>query len=191
MKALIIVDVQNDFCEGGSLAVAGGAEVAKRISEVATRYDKIVITRDWHPVNWRELVGYDHFSDEPDFVDTWPPHCVENSQGAELHPNLNLNPQAYAEFFKGQFKAAYSGFEGLGMVWDKYMFKLDEWLAANGCHSLDIVGIAFDYCVKATALDAASLGFHATVLKDLTASVYPEKDHITTQDLKEAGVAVR
>ena len=109
-RALIIVDVQNDFCEGGSLAVEGGAELAGAISEYVDahhgQFDHVVATQDWH------IDPGTHFSDDPDFVDSWPKHCVAGTRGAELHPDLDTEYiQAY--FRKGQYTAAYSGFEGL------------------------------------------------------------------------------
>ena len=109
-RALIIVDVQNDFCEGGSLAVEGGAELAGAISEYVDahhgQFDHVVATQDWH------IDPGAHFSDDPDFVDSWPKHCVAGTRGAELHPDLDTEYiQAY--FRKGQYTAAYSGFEGL------------------------------------------------------------------------------
>lgn len=109
-RALIIVDVQNDFCEGGSLAVDGGADLAAEISEYVEahhgQFDHIVATQDWH------IDPGPHFSDEPDFVDSWPRHCVAGTRGAELHPNLDTE-YIQAVFRKGQYTAAYSGFEGL------------------------------------------------------------------------------
>lgn len=109
-RALIIVDVQNDFCEGGSLPVEGGSDLAGAISEYVDahhgQFDHIVATQDWH------IDPGGHFSAEPDFVDSWPTHCVAGSRGAELHPGLDTEYiQAY--FRKGQYTAAYSGFEGL------------------------------------------------------------------------------
>lgn len=109
-RALIIVDVQNDFCEGGSLAVEGGAALAGAISEYVDahhgQFDHVVATQDWH------IDPGAHFSDDPNFVDSWPKHCVAGTRGAELHPDLDTEYiQAY--FRKGQYTAAYSGFEGL------------------------------------------------------------------------------
>ena len=109
-RALIIVDVQNDFWEGGSLAVEGGADLAAEISEYVDAhhgpFDHIVATQDWH------IDPGPHFSADPDFVDSWPRHCVAGTRGAELHPDLDTEYiQAY--FRKGQYTAAYSGFEGL------------------------------------------------------------------------------
>ena len=109
MRALIIVDVQNDFCEGGSLAVAGGSAVARGISSLLASpghgYDHVVATEDYH------IDPGSHFAAEPDYAQSWPPHCVAGSHGAELHPDLDTRP-IEAVFRKGQHAAAYSGFEG-------------------------------------------------------------------------------
>jgi nicotinamidase/pyrazinamidase len=163
-KALIVVDVQNDFCEGGSLAVAGGAAVAAGISALLASADYAVVaaTRDAH----REPHG--HFSSEPNFADTWPVHCVVGTPGAEFHPNFD--PQRVnAIFDKGAFEAAYSGFEGTtaGGV------SLADWLRDQAVDAVDVVGIATDHCVRATALDAEREGFDTTVLLDYTAGVAP------------------
>ncbi|WP_030169550.1 isochorismatase family protein [Spirillospora albida] len=163
-KALIIVDVQNDFCEGGSLAVGGGADIATAISgHVAgheSDYAHIVATRDFH------LDPGDHFAEAPDFVDTWPPHCVIGTPGADFHPNLVLAP-IETVFSKGRESAAYSGFEGVS---DDDV-PLADWLGARGVDTVDIVGIATDHCVRATAVDAVRAGLATTVLLDLTAGV--------------------
>jgi nicotinamidase/pyrazinamidase len=180
-KALIIVDVQNDFCEGGSLAVGGGADVATAISEhVAghrSAYAHIVATRDFH------LDPGDHFSAEPDFVDTWPPHCVIGTPGADFHPNLALAP-IEAVFSKGREAAAYSGFEGVS---DDEV-PLADWLAERGVDAVDVVGIATDHCVRATAVDAARAGLRATVLLDLTAGVAKPTVDRALEELARAGV---
>ena len=110
-RALIIVDVQRDFCEGGSLAVTGGADVAHQVSEHVVRhaadYDHVVATADWH------IDPGPHFSDSPDYVDSWPVHCVAGSEGADFHPHLaTALHQVEAVFRKGEHAAAYSGFEG-------------------------------------------------------------------------------
>ena len=188
-RALLIVDVQNDFCEGGSLAVAGGAEVARRISqhvlEHGEEYAAIVATADWH-----EDPG-GHFSQEPDFVDSWPPHCRVGTDGALFHPGVE---QAFerveAIFRKGQHAAAYSGFEGVTVEADQRV-PLADWLRDRAVEQVDVVGIATDYCVRATALDAVDEGFETTVLLDLTAGVAPESTTKALADFAEAGVAVR
>lgn len=192
MRALIIVDVQADFCEGGSLAVAGGAEVARKISEFARPdnhdYKAVVLTQDWHPADWREQDYFDHFSDTPDYVDTWPPHCISETYGSQLHSNLiPIFPSVIVR--KGQSRAAYSGFEGTIQYRDATL-DLKTWLYANGIISVDVVGIAFDYCVKATALDAARIGFSTRVIRSLSVSVNPDNDQATMLELDRGNVRV-
>jgi len=180
-RALIVVDVQNDFCEGGSLAVAGGADVAGRISDLLSGdhcYDHVLATRDHH------IDPGDHFSAAPDFVDSWPAHCVAGTPGADFHPNLAVRPFD-AVFDKGDYAAAYSGFEGFADG-----ESLAEWLADHEVGEVDVCGIATDYCVKATAIDAAGAGLTTTVLLDLTAAVAPDRLPDTLLALAEAGVAV-
>jgi nicotinamidase/pyrazinamidase len=199
-RALIIVDVQNDFCEGGSLAVAGGANVAAAISEYVDahhlQFDHIVATQDWH------IDPGPHFSDTPDFKDSWPPHCVAGTKGAELHPDLDTEYiQAY--FQKGQFAAAYSGFEGLLAPEDAVptgdrqpgtlsagvaagdpeayaaavdAIGLDDWLQSHDVEDVVVVGIATDYCVMATSLDAVQAGYSVTVIRSLTAGIAEDLD---------------
>lgn len=182
MKALIIVDVQNDFCEGGSLAVEGCAEVARNISELlASRpdYAHIVATKDFH------IDPGNHFSDHPDFVDSWPPHCVVGTEGADFHPLFH--PDAVeAVFTKGQYAAAYSGFEGT----DENGTPLADWLRDRGVDEVDIAGIATDYCVRATAADAVANGFRTRVLLDLTAGVWPESTAKAVEEMRAVGVGI-
>ncbi|MFF2029620.1 isochorismatase family protein [Arthrobacter sp. NPDC058192] len=205
-RALLIVDVQNDFCEGGSLAVAGGAELAGEISEYLDahhgQFDHVVATQDWH------IDPGTHFSEEPDFEDSWPRHCVAGTRGAELHPHLDPEYiQAY--FRKGQFAAAYSGFEGLLAPEDDVptgdrkagtlpgsgagtgsgpeetedsfaamedAIGLDDWLQSHDVEDIVVVGIATDHCVKATALDAIQAGYSVTVLRSLTVGIADDLD---------------
>ena len=188
-RALVIVDVQNDFCEGGSLAVAGGAEVARRISaHVAAHgeeYAVIVATADWH-----EDPG-DHFSDHPDFVDSWPAHCRAGSDGALFHPAAEpAFEQVQAIFRKGHHSAAYSGFEGFTVEADRKVL-LADWLRDRAIEEVDVVGIATDHCVRATALDAADEGFDTTVLLELTAGVAPRTTTAALQELAQAQVGLR
>ncbi len=181
-RALILVDVQRDFCEGGSLAVGGGAAVAADIT-AALRADvrgwqHVVATRDHH------IDPGSHFAAEPDYVDSWPAHCVTGTQGVELHPNLATD-RIEAVFDKGAHAAAYSGFEGSsGGV------GLADWLRERGVTDVDVVGIATDHCVRATALDAARNGFATTVLLDLTAGVAPATTERALTELRDAGVAL-
>lgn len=182
-RALLVVDVQNDFCEGGSLAVAGGAQVAQRITawvaQHPDRYAAIVATADWH-----EDPGA-HFATEPDYVDTWPVHCRAGSTGAAFHPAVaGVVERADAVVRKGRDAAAYSGFEG---VTDDGT-DLRHWLVARRVEAVDIVGIATDHCVRATALDAVAAGLRTRVLLDLTAGVAPDTTARALRQMQDAGV---
>jgi nicotinamidase/pyrazinamidase len=181
MRALIVVDVQNDFCEGGSLPVQGGAAVAAAVSEHLRRaeYDHVVATRDHH------IDPGAHFSDNPDFVDSWPPHCRRGTPGASFHPDLDV-ARIEAVFDKGAHAAAYSGFEGA----EPGGTGLADWLRAHDVDTVELVGIATDHCVRATALDAARSGFATTVLLDLTAGVAPETTEKALEQMRAAGVTV-
>jgi nicotinamidase/pyrazinamidase len=184
-RALIIVDVQNDFCEGGSLAVSGGADVAQAVSEHVLRhvadYDHVVATADWH------IDPGPHFSDTADYVDSWPVHCVADSEGADFHPHLaTALHHVEAVFRKGQHAAAYSGFEGHGD--DGEGSSLAAWLRERQVGQVEIVGIATDHCVRATALDAEREGFETTVLLDLTAGVARPTTDAALQEMEEAGI---
>ncbi|MDT5324296.1 MAG: nicotinamidase/pyrazinamidase [Mycobacterium sp.] len=185
MRALIVVDVQNDFCEGGSLAVAGGTAVAAAISELLTdpirrtEYSHVVATMDYH------VDPGEHFSDHPDFVVSWPRHCVVGTSGEEF-------PQAFdataveAVFAKGQYSAAYSGFEGR----DDQGTLLTDWLRQRDVDTVDVAGIATDYCVVATAADAIGAGFQTRLLVDLTAGVAPDTTEKAIADMRAAGVEI-
>jgi nicotinamidase/pyrazinamidase len=181
-RALVVVDVQNDFCEGGSLAVAGGAEVAAAISEhvrtAAGEYAHVVATRDHH------IDPGHHFAEQPDFLDTWPAHCVVGTDGVELHGALDREPLE-AIFDKGEYAAAYSGFEGKAHDDGR---ALADWLQGKGVTDVDVCGIATDYCVRATALDAKHAGFSTTVLTRLTAGVAPISTQQALKELHAAGV---
>jgi nicotinamidase/pyrazinamidase len=180
-KALLVVDVQNDFCEGGSLAVAGGAAVAASISALLANadYDVVAATRDAH----RD--PHEHFSAHPDFIDSWPPHCVIGTPGAELHPNLDTQ-RIEAIFDKGEFQAAYSGFEGH----NSQGTSLAEWLTQRGVVAVDVVGIATDHCVRATALDASKAGFGTSVLLDHTVGVAPQTVDSALAELRAAEITL-
>ena len=187
-RALVLVDVQNDFCEGGSLAVAGGAEVARRISAHVRdhhgEYAAVVATADWH-----EDPG-GHFSDAPDYVDSWPAHCRVGTDGALFHPAAEeALEHVDAVFRKGLHSAAYSGFEGSTVEAERRV-GLADWLRERGVGEVDVVGIATDHCVRATALDAAREGFATTVLLDLTAGVAPQTTTAALEELAGTGVAL-
>ena len=180
MRALIIVDVQNDFCEGGSLAVTGGAAVARANSDHLAGgpgYAHVVATKDFH------VDPGSHFSDHPDYAASWPPHCVAGTPGADFHPNLDTSA-VQAVFRKGAHAAAYSGFEGFADDGTA----LGDWLRGHGVDEVDVVGIATDYCVHATAADAARAGLRTRVLLDLTAGVAPESTAKAIEDLRADGV---
>jgi nicotinamidase/pyrazinamidase len=178
-RALVVVDVQNDFCEGGSLAVAGGAAVAAAISALLANsdYDHVVATRDAHHDPGA------HFAADPDYVDSWPPHCVLGTPGVEFHPAFDTQ-KVEAVFDKGAHSAAYSGFEGA----DTNGTSLADWLREHSVDEVDVVGIATDHCVRATAVDAVDEGFATRVLLDLTAGVAPQTTQTALGQLRDAGV---
>jgi nicotinamidase/pyrazinamidase len=177
VRALIIVDVQNDFCEGGALAVAGGNQVANDINlyvhNELDKYNAIIFTRDWH--NPLPDTNGGHFSDEPDYVDSWPVHCVAGTTGADLHPaileahDFVTHKVARPVFYKGQGQPHYSGFQGRNHGGEG--LALRSWLNWEDIAELDICGIAGDYCVRHTALDAIALGYKVNLLPNLIASV--------------------
>lgn len=187
-RALIVVDVQNDFCEGGSLAVAGGSRVAREVSQLMRRlrehergapdYSYAVATKDHHIDP-----GEGHWSANPDFVTTWPVHCEVGTQGEQFHPAIE--PELFdAVFLKGSHSAAYSGFEG---ATDEGV-PLAEWLRTHGVAAVDIAGIATDHCVRATALDAIRHGFSTRVLLDLVAGVTPITTTAALHEMEEVGI---
>ena len=200
--ALIVVDVQNDFCEDGSLAVDGGSDVAAAISEHIEQhhgdYEAIVGTLDWH------ISPGSHFSEDPDFRTSWPVHCVAETEGADTHDEFETD-RIEAWFRKGEYEAAYSGFEGvlapetstpLGAVEeddeaeDEEPIGLDDWLRDREIEAVDIVGLAADHCVRATALDAADAGYETRVLLSLSAAVSPDSLEDVIDELDDAGVEV-
>ncbi|MGH3412631.1 MAG: isochorismatase family protein [Marmoricola sp.] len=190
--ALIVVDVQNDFCEGGSMPVTGGARVAARISELlhhwtrqdpeAPSYDVVVATKDHH------IDPGDHWAapgTEPDYAESWPVHCRVGTDGEAFHPNLD--PQPFdAVFLKGEHEAAYSGFEGRTTDGTP----LSDWLRGHDVSSVDVCGLATDYCVRATALDAARAGFHTRLVQELSAGVAPRTTDAALEEMRAAGIAL-
>ena len=204
-EALIIVDVQNDFCESGKLAVAGGAQTAADLADFLEErhgeYATIVATQDWH------IDPGDHFSETPDFLTSWPVHCGAGTLGAELHENLDTD-YLEARFLKGLYDDGYSGFEGrqgdperVGILEGEKGIKvepedviasdapdLNSWLQEREIDTVTIVGIATDHCVRATALDAAENDYAVRVITDLTVGVSEEKVAETYQELREADI---
>jgi nicotinamidase/pyrazinamidase len=182
-KALLIIDVQNDFCEGGSLAVAGGAAVARGITQHLREhrgdYEVVLATRDYH------IEPGSHFSANPDFRESWPVHCVVGTKGAELHPDLDR--RGIDEVFdKGRDTAAYSGFEGRSAGG----IGLEDALRQAGIEELDVVGIATDYCVKATALDGLKAGFKVNVLPGLVVGVAPDSSRAALEQMQAGGARI-
>lgn len=174
--ALIIVDVQHDFCPGGALGTDRGNEVAEKISSLQTEYDTVVATQDWH------IDPGSHFAENPDFVDSWPVHCVADSYGAQMHEAIG---PAQAYFHKGEYTAAYSGFEGAanGVL-------LADWLREHAIDAVDIVGIATDHCVQATAADALKEGFSVRVLSEYCSPVDPDRGDAALAKLGKAGATI-
>jgi len=186
-RALIVVDVQHDFCPGGSLAVAGGDEVAAGITALLADdpgYDVVVATMDWHPP-FDPAAPFAHFAVEPNFATTWPVHCVQDTHGAAFHDALVL-PPATTIVRKGRHTAAYSGFEGSADDGRT----LTEVLRERDISEVDVVGLATDHCVRATALDAVAAGLAVRVLLPLVAGVAPDTTSAALEELRAAGVAL-
>ncbi len=184
IHALLIVDLQPTFCEGGSLPVAGGNRVAEKIASFVLnekKYQCVITTQDWH------IAPDGHFSTSPNYIDTWPEHGLADSDEAQLHPALNKVIDKVSNMVKkGKYAAAYSGFEGV----NDDEISLDLILKAKGVTHVDIVGLALDYCVKETAIDSVKYGYQTRVLTYLSAAVAPEVIDETVTELKQAGVKV-
>lgn len=170
--ALIVVDMQNDFCEGGSLGVEGGnalaSKIARFIDAFNDMYAEVVFTKDCHDAPPSDNGG--HFAlppAEPDYVDTWPVHCVAGTKGAQIHPVLLPYAARRKVFEKGQGRPDYSGFQG----YTEGGVMLEDYLRRLGVDEVDVVGIAGEHCVKATALDGIKAGFNTGMLPSLVASV--------------------
>ena len=173
---LIIVDVQHDFCPGGALGTDRGNEVAEKISSLQSEYDTVVATQDWH------IDPGSHFAEDPDFIDSWPVHCVADSYGAQMHEAIG---PAQAYFRKGEYTAAYSGFEG-----EADGVLLADWLREHAIDAIDIVGIATDHCVQATAADALKEGFSVRVLSEYCSPVDPDRGDAALAKLGKAGATI-
>jgi nicotinamidase/pyrazinamidase len=187
MRALLVVDIQNDFCEGGALGVAGGTGVAQSVSryiaEHGSEYAVIVASRDWHDGDNDNGGHFAQDGEEPNFVTTWPVHCVSGTHGAEYHPELTF-PAETIHVKKGQGVPSYSMFEGLSDDGRT----VEEILSESGVNQVDVVGIATDHCVRASALDARHAGFEVQVLDNLVAAVSPETEQTARSEMSEAGV---
>ena len=180
---LLAVDVQVDFCEGGSLAVEGGGEVARRLTSHVQQhrgdYALVVASRDWH------IDPGPHFAADPDFRESWPVHCVAGETGSAFHPAFDA-ALIDAVVSKGEHAAAYSAFEGH----TDDGRSLASLLADAGITELDVAGIATDYCVRASALDAVRAGLDVRLLTDLVAGVAPESSAAAVDELRAAGVEI-
>lgn len=187
-RALVIIDVQNDFTEGGALGVDGGAAVAAAITEHLRRhpddYAVVIASRDWHDPD-NDNGGHFAADAEPDFVSTWPPHCMAGTEGAEYHPAIDTG-LIDIHVRKGQGVPAYSIFEGTTDDGRGIVVALDE----LGVTDVDVVGIATDYCVRASALDAVAAGRRVRVLTDLVAGVAPASSAAALSELAAAGVTL-
>ena len=187
-RALFIIDVQNDFTEGGALGVEGGnavaAGISRYLSEHPDRYDEVFASRDWHDAD-NDNGGHFATTAPPDFVNTWPVHCVAGTHGAEFHPDLETS-DVTVEVRKGQGKPAYSIFEGVTDDGVSVPDKLDE----LGIDEIDVVGIATDYCVLASALDALDTGRKVRVFSNLVAGVAADSSEVALEDLAAAGATV-
>jgi nicotinamidase/pyrazinamidase len=185
-RALLVVDVQNDFCEGGSLAVAGGAAVAAAITEHlrARRgdYALVVASRDWHDA---DSDNGGHFAVEPDYAATWPAHCVAGTAGADYHPALDAS-LVDVHVRKGGGRPAYSAFEGH----DESGRSTADILREARVGALDVVGIATDYCVLQSALGAIEAGLDVTVLRRLCAGVAAATSEQAIETLERAGARI-
>jgi nicotinamidase/pyrazinamidase len=192
-KGLLIVDVQNDFIEGGSLAVAGGEKVALTLAEhlLDANYHAIITTQDWH------IEPGNHWAETPDYVDTWPVHCEANTAGAVIRPELaaaivskveEQRSLRYLRIVKGEYEAAYSGFEGRDFLGGNQ--KVPELIRELDVDELDIVGLATDHCVRATVLDALKAGFKVNVLTDYVAGVDPERSKAALTEMEAAGATL-
>jgi nicotinamidase/pyrazinamidase len=186
-RALLVIDVQNDFCEGGALAVAGGAAVAGKIGKYleSTRYDLVVASRDWHDADNNNSGHFADSGEEPDYKTNWPVHCVAETNGAQYHPNLNT--EAIGEhIFKGQGQNGYSIYEGITKSGQSF----DDLLNAHQIDEVDVVGIATDHCVLASALDSKSHGLKVRVISSLTAGVSQVTTEAAIDRMIDSGIEV-
>ena len=186
-KALLVIDVQNDFCEGGALAVAGGAAVAGKISKFLENadYDLVVASRDWHNPHSNNSGHFADIGSEPNYTTTWPVHCVADTVGANYHSNLNTELIG-EHIFKGQGQNGYSIFEGVTNSGQPFA----ELLASHQIDEVDVVGIATDHCVLASAMDSKSHGLKVRVISSLTAGVSETTTEAAIDQMIDNGIEV-
>ncbi|MEN8838223.1 MAG: bifunctional nicotinamidase/pyrazinamidase [Celeribacter marinus] len=192
--ALIVIDIQNDFCPGGALAVAGGDEIVSGVNAIMDSYDAVILTQDWHP---RGHSSFATSHDADPFTTTqmpygaqvlWPDHCIQNTNGAAFHPDLrtdadmiirkgfNTAIDSYSAFFENDHTTP-TGLEG--------------YLRTRGIDTLTLVGLATDFCVKFSALDAAQLGFTVTVRTDLCRAIDMDGSYATAcSDMRAAAITL-
>jgi len=199
MKALIVVDVQNDFCPEGRLAVKDGDQIVEPINQLIQneKYDLIVATLDWHPQNHKSFASNNNaqvfsmgtLNGQPQVM--WPDHCVQNSAGAQLHPKLNTNQIRY--FITKGTNPEVDSYSGFFDNDKKTATGLNDILLKIGIKEVDVVGLALDYCVKATAEDAKKLGYKTNVLVDMTRAVNMNAgdDKKAVADLVAQGIVVK
>ena len=186
-RALLVIDVQNDFCEGGALAVSGGAAVAGKISKFLenSQYDLVIASRDWHNPTGNNSGHFADVGSEPNYTTTWPVHCVAETDGAAYHPNLNTE-QVDEHIFKGQGENGYSIFEGVTSTGQSFA----ELLKTHNIDEVDVVGIATDHCVLASAIDSRNHGLKVRVISSLTAGVSEVSTEAAIDQMIDSGVEV-
>jgi nicotinamidase/pyrazinamidase len=186
-RALLVIDVQNDFCEGGALAVAGGAQVAGKISSYlkTEKYQLVVASRDWHDAGNTNSGHFAEPGSEPNYATTWPVHCVADTQGANYHPNLST-ANIDVHIYKGQGQNGYSIFEGVTESGQSFT----DLLAERSITEVDVVGIATDHCVFASARDSKRHGLEVRVISSLTAGVSAESTEKAIDQMIDDGIEV-
>jgi nicotinamidase/pyrazinamidase len=186
-RALLVIDVQNDFCEGGALAVEGGAQVARKISSYleTANYDLVVASRDWHDADSTNSGHFAEAGSEPNYTKTWPVHCVADTEGANYHPNLST-AKIDVDIYKGQGQNGYSIFEGVTKQGQSFAALLDS----KAITEVDVVGIATDHCVLASATDSKKYGLTVRVISSLTAGVSAESTEKAIDQMIDDGIEV-
>ncbi len=186
-RALLVIDVQNDFCEGGALAVAGGAQVAGKISSYleTAQYDLVAASRDWHDAEGTNSGHFAEAGSEPNYTTTWPIHCVADTDGAKYHPNLSTD-KIDVDIYKGQGQNGYSIFEGVTENGQSFA----DLLSSKSITEVDVVGIATDHCVLASATDAKKHGLKVRVISSLTAGVSAESTEQAIDRMIDDGIEV-
>lgn len=186
-RALLVIDVQNDFCEGGAMGVEGGAAVAAKISDYlkGSKYDLVFASRDWHDANSTNSGHFAALGTEPNMTTNWPIHCVAETDGAQYHPNLSTE-KIDIEIYKGQGTNGYSIFEGVDAAGKSFASLISE----SGVSEVDVVGIATDHCVLASALDSKKFGLKVRVISSLTAGVSPASTEAAIDEMVDAGIEV-